>query len=347
MLSGTHFYYRSIRRNVVAFGTMFKDIQLVTYNNVVSDGSNAANAVSEIKRVTVPLGYGDREDWYIRLKQAPNMPIPTDLPLPRMQFRISRIYYDPSRKQQSLLQQYAQAPGAPSFSNISIGFVPVPYNIDFTLEIIVRNTEDGLQIVEQILPFFTPSFTLKMVFLDDIGLSKNIPITLNSVDRTLDNEGATDWTMRRDVWTLQFTMQTYLFGPASQSGLITQANTNLWLYEGSQASGQTLDITLQPGFLTYQTGEVVFQGTDLQHATAVGYVQAFRPSANLLSIFETKGTFLANQNVKGAITSASWNVAAMPVVTPLATIEVVPVPASINIGEDFGFVTTITEFPQA
>lgn len=186
-----------------------------------------------------------------------------------------------------------------------------------------------------------------MVFLDDIGLSKNIPITLNAVDRTLENEGSTDWTMRRDVWTLNFTMQTYLFGPSSQSGLITQANTNMWFYEGSQQSGQTLDITLDgPGFLAYQQGEVVFQGVDLPHATAIGYVQAFRPTANLLSIYETSGTFLANQNVKGAITSASWNVASMPVVVPVATIITTPNPASINIGEDFGFTTVIIETPN-
>jgi len=335
MLSGEHFYYRTIRRNVVAFGTLFKDLQLVTYTN---DAQR-----TELKRIRVPLIYGDKEDFYIRLKSEPNLPPPTDLPLPRMMFRMDRMYYDPTRKQQSQLQSFASA----GLGLINTQYVPVPWNFEFLLEIIVRNTEDGTQIVEQILPFFTPEYTLEMVLVDQLGLTKKVPIVLNTVNRTLENEGATDWTMRREVWSLSFTMQSYLFGPTQNAGLIKQANTNLWLYTGAQETGQPLNLTLKgPGFQSYQIGETIYQGSSFQAATAVGTVQEFHPNTNALSIYIETGTFTVNANVKGLVTDASWNVSAIATGKPLATINVAAVPATVNIGDDFGFAVTIVETPN-
>jgi len=334
MLSGQHFYYRTIRRNVVSFGTLFKDIQLVTYTN---DSSR-----NELKRIRVPLMYGDKEDYYIRLKQAGVVPIPTDLPLPRMMFRMDRLYYDPSRKQQSQLQTFAPS----TIGSVNTQYVPVPYNIDFELQVYVRNTEDGTQIIEQIITFFKPEYTLEMVFVDQLGITKNIPIVLNAVARSLENDGASDWTMRREVWTLNFTMQTYIFGPTDQGGLIKQANTNIWYYAGTQDSGQTINITLKgPGFQSYKIGEVIYQGTSLQEATGIGYVQQFYPNKNTLSIYIQTGTFLTNANIKGAVSDASWNVTSIANSSPLATITVTPVPATVNIGDDFGFSVTINESP--
>jgi hypothetical protein len=335
MLSGEHFYYRTIRRNVIAFGTLFKDLQLVTYTN---DASR-----TELKRIRVPLMYGDKEDYYIRLKAAGVVPIPTDLPLPRMMFRMDRLYYDAQRKQQSQLQTFAGA----GLGLINAQYVPVPYNIDFVLEVYVRNTEDGTQIIEQILPWFTPDFTLEMVFVDQLGLTKKVPIVLNAVNRSLENEGATDWTMRREVWTLNFTMQSFIFGPTQGAGLIQQANTNIWYYAGAQESGQALNMTLSgPGFQSYKIGEVIYQGNSLDQATAVGYVQQFYPNSNSLSIYIQTGTFIANANVKGAVTQASWNVAAIANNKALATVSVTGVPATVNIGDDFGFAVTIKETPN-
>jgi hypothetical protein len=336
MLSGQQFYYRTIRRNIVSFGTMFKDLQLVTYTN--------DDARTELKRVRVPLIYGDKEDYFIRLKAAKVFPLPTDLPLPRMMFRMTNFYYDASRKQQSQLQQFAASGIA---SGLNAQFVPVPYNMDFELQIYVRNTEDGCQIVEQIIPYFTPEYTLKMVFVDQLGITKNIPVVLTGINRSLENEGASDWTMRREVWSLTFTMQTYVFGPTQSGGLITKANTNLWYYTGTQASGQSLQLTLTgPGFHSFKLGEVAYQGPSLQQATAVGYVQGFDATKNLLSLYQQSGTFTVNANVKGAVTSASWNVATMPTTKALAIIEASIVPASANLGDDFGFSTVIVETPN-
>lgn len=335
MLGGTQFYYRTIRRNVVAFGNLFKDIQLVSYSN--------DDAHTELKRARVPLMYGDKEDYFIRLKAAGVVPVPTDLPLPRMMFRMTRIGYDATRKQQSQLQQWASTGAGGS---IGTQFVPVPYNIDFELQVFVRNTEDGCQIVEQILPYFTPQYTMAMVFVDTLGITKNIPILLNSVDRSLENEGATDWTMRREIWTLTFTMQSYLFGPIVSGGLITQANTNIWYYTGTQMSGQALQITLLPGFKTYKIGELVYQGPSQEHATATGYVQAFYPTKNLITLYQQSGTFISNANIIGTSTQASWNVSTMPTTKPIAEIVTTIVPPGANLGSDFGFSFTILETPN-
>lgn len=309
---------------------------MVTYSN--------DQAREELKRIRVPLMYGKKEDYFLRLKAAPTLPPPTDLPLPRMSFNMTRLYYDPSRKQQSQLQTFARAATS---SAINTQYVPVPYNLDFELSIIVRNTEDGTQIVEQILPFFTPEYTLEIVFVDEIGLSKNVPIVLNNVEWSDDNEGTTDWTMRREEWTLNFTMQSYIFGPTQGAGLIKEANTNLWYYAGSQESGLTLDLTLNgPGFQSYRVGELVYQGASMTAASAIGEVESFNANSNDLSIYIKSGTFITNANIKGSVTNASWNVASIANSRPLATITVTGVPPNANIGDDFGYSVVVRETPN-
>jgi len=319
---------------VVAFGDLFNHIQLVTY-------TNDANR-TELKRITVPLVYGDREDYYIRLKAAPTLPPATNIPLPTMYFRMAGITYDPTRKQQTLLQQYASAGPATSVGN---QYMPVPYNLQFQLGIYVRNREDGLQIIEQILPWFTPEYTLVMNIVPEMGLTKNIPIVLDSIDQMLVNEGETDGTMRMDIWTLNFTMQAFIYGPVYSGGAITQANTNLYYFSGASQSDQALLVPLaNTGFRKFQTGELVYQGVSINQASAVGTVEQF--TGNTLWLFIQSGDFAANINVNGALSGASWNVASIPTILPLVTIVDTVEPANANIGSDYGYITTVYETPN-
>jgi T4-like virus Myoviridae tail sheath stabiliser len=279
------------------------------------------------------------------LKAAPTLPPPTDLPLPRMSFRMVDIAYDATRKQQTLLQQYA---GSGSSAPVGNQYMPVPYNLTFQLVVYVRNREDGFQIIEQILPWFTPQYTLVMNIIPEMGLTKNIPIVLDSVVQELSNEGPTDSTMRTDMWTLNFTMQAFLYGPVYSGGIITQANSNLWYFSGTTESDQAVQLSLaNAGFLAYQTGELVYQGGSLNQATAVGTVEQF--TGNTLWVYlsaDTNGMFAANSNIKGALSGASWNVIATPKIVPLATVVDTVTPANANIGQDYGFITTVYETPQ-
>ena len=148
MLGNAHFYNRTIRKIVVAFGSMFNDILLTRYSN---DGSTA----HEITKV--PLNYGPKEKYLVRINSDPTLTKSIATTVPRMSFNLDGMAYDTSRKQQTTLPNFGFSSGT-----FKTQYVPIPYNFDFSLSIYVRNTEDGTQILEQILPFFTPDFTVTL-----------------------------------------------------------------------------------------------------------------------------------------------------------------------------------------
>lgn len=370
-LSGTQFYYRTTRRCVIAFGNLFRDLVLVKYSN---DPTNTSNFLEE-SRQTVPLLYGGKEDYYLRagvvspknLTPGPNtavansyqgqeaiLPHPTEIKLPVMSFSLTDITYAPDRKQQSQLQHFMQT-GATGLNNQYQG---VPYNLKFKLWVYARNMEDGLQIVEQILPWFTPSYTLSIQMVPQMGITRDVPLTLDSVNWENDYEGDAPEQIRRIIWTLDFTMQAKYYGPVFSGGIIQAANANIFYYASSTGGGtggimgntDTQLVMSNTGLLSYTPGELAFQGPSLAEATAFGTVRSFVASntANSnLFLYNVKGVFKANQNVFGAVTAASWNVFTVPnkAQTQLAQIEVQPNLANANQQFDFGFTTTIFEAP--
>lgn len=337
MLSSTHFYYQTIRRSVVAFGNLFKDIVLVRYSNDVSR--------NEIDRQTVPLVYGGKEDYWIRTQANPELPAAADLNLPSASFSMVGIDYDATRKQQSLLQNFQK--DSINNTGVSTQYLPVPYNLKFTLWVYVRNIEDGTQIIEQILPWFNPDYTLSMNFVDDMNLTRNVPVLLTDISWDNEYEGVAKDTMRSVIWTLNFTMPIYFYGPINDGGKIIRTSTaNILNYvTGTSESPPFTQLNLSDaGLLSYTTGETVYQGLNLPNASATGKVVDY--SGNTLTITDVRGAFVPNANIHGSLSAASWNVVAVPLSTNLASIVVTPVPADANIGDDFGFSTQITEFPE-
>ena len=337
MLSSTHFYYQTIRRSVVLFGNLFKDIVLVRYSNDVTR--------AEINRQTVPLVYGGKEDYWIRTQAQPDLPPAADINLPTASFSLTGIDYDASRKQQSLLQNFYKPPAAPS-GTISTQYTAVPYNLKFTLWVYVRNVEDGTQIVEQILPWFNPDYTMTMNFVDDMNISRNVPITLNDVAWENDYEGPAKSTMRSVIWTLNFTMPVYFYGPINDGGTIIKTATANILTFGTGVSDVPAYTQLSlanTGLLVYKSGETVYQGESLPYATAIGTVVNY--SANTLIVTDVRGAFVPNANIHGSLSAASWNVVAVPASTNLVSIIETVVPPSANLGDDFGYSTQIKEFP--
>lgn len=202
MLGNTHFYNRTIRKVVVAFGTLFNDIQVVRFKK---DGT------PEMKML-VPLSYGAKEKYITRITSDPNLTKSVNTVVPRMSFNLDGLNYDISRKKQTTLQNfsYTQANG------VSSQYAPVPYNFDFSMSIYVRHTEDGTQILEQILPFFTPDFTLTVNFVDSMCQKYDMPVILNSVTNNTDYEGDM-LTTRLITWDLQFTAKGYIW-PVVKTG---------------------------------------------------------------------------------------------------------------------------------
>ena len=334
MLGNNPFYYRTIRNMVVAFGTIFKDITLIRY---------AKNTFDEIDRLNVPLKYAGKEDFLTRLAENFDLHKPTQINLPVMTFEMTNIEYDATRKLSSFLSSSNQISG--SLNNASQQYQGVPYNVEFELNIYVRNVEDGTQIVEQILPFFNPDYTLSMMFVEDMGINREIPIILENVKYENKYEGQAETTVRTLVWTLTFKMKSYFFGPISTTPLIRSANTTVSVTTGN-SSGNLIDIlTLSPGFGSYTLNEIVYQGDNIATASITAIVTDWNSSSNVLTVSNVQGTWKPSANVIGSISNASCALISFAPESSLASsIYVTPVPSDASLGQDFGFSTSITNY---
>ena len=205
---GQYFYNQSTRNVVVAFGTLFNNIQLTK-----KDGSG--NVIQTMK---VPLAYGPKQKWLARLTEDPNLSKKVAVTLPRIGFEISGISYDSSRKQNKVIKVKKVADGTDK-EQVKSGFMPVPYNVEFELFIMSKSSDDALQIVEQILPYFQPEYTVTLRESPDLDIIRDVPIVLNSISYEDDYEG--DFTSRRSViYTLSFTAKYYLYGPVTSQNVI-------------------------------------------------------------------------------------------------------------------------------
>ena len=180
---GQQFYHETIRKVVVAFGTVFNDIHLVRKDN---DGSI-------IQTMKVPLAYGPRQKFLVRLREDADLTKQVAVTLPRIGFEITGLSYDPGRKL-NRVQQFKKVKGTTA-KQLDTQYMPVPYNVDFELYILSKQSDDALQIVEQILPYFQPDYTVTINDNTDMGIKRDVPIILNSVGYEDDYEG--DFTARR------------------------------------------------------------------------------------------------------------------------------------------------------
>ena len=215
MLGNKHFNNKTIRKMVVVFGSLFDDIELIRFDK---DGVE-----KEIQKV--PLIYGPKEKYIQRLNSDPTLNKSVSIVVPRMVFTLDGLSYDATRKQITTLQDFAMQ----SDSSVASQYVPVPYNYNFTLSIMIRNIEDGAQILEQILPFFTPDFTVAVDFIPSLNKKYNVPIILNTTTSTEDYEGNFD-TTRLLTWDLTFTAKGFIWPPVKTSGLIRKAITNIYTF---------------------------------------------------------------------------------------------------------------------
>ena len=206
---GQQFYHETVRNIIVAFGTMFNNLQIVRKDN-------SGNITQAMK---VPLAYGPKQKWLTRLDQDPSLANAVAITLPRLGFEIGSLTYDASRKL-NRVQKFKKVKSASSDANkLDTQFMPVPYNMDITLYAMAKNSDDALQIVEQILPYFQPDYTLTLNDMADMGIKRDVPIILNSVSYEDNYQG--DFESRRAIiYTLAFTLKFYLYGPVTSSSVI-------------------------------------------------------------------------------------------------------------------------------
>ena len=217
MLSSNVFYHGLIRKTIVAFGSLFSDIYIDRKQGDSVTGTT-------IQRLQIPLAYAPKEKWIVRLDSDPNLEQHTYTTLPRMSFEILGYSYDAQRK----LNRMQQIKCGSGIDSMTYMYTPVPYNIEISLYVLTKTQEDGLQIIEQILPTFTPEYTLSINAVPDMNVIQDIPVILNSVSVSDEYDG--DFQTRRFVThTLNFTLKTSLFGAVSGQAVISQVEANIGL----------------------------------------------------------------------------------------------------------------------
>jgi hypothetical protein len=212
MLEGNNQYHSSIRKVIVAFGTLFSNIQ-ITREDKTGDHQQT---------IVVPVAYAPKEKWVVRLEQDPDLDGQTYTTLPRISFEITGYSYDPTRKINRMNKINCYKEGADKTSMFS----PVPYNIDISLYVLTKTQEDAFQILEQILPLFSPEYTLSIKAVPEMNIIQDIPIVLDSVSVSDEYDG--DFQTRRFVThTLTFTLKTNIYGPVQTQGIITDVTANI------------------------------------------------------------------------------------------------------------------------
>ena len=210
---GDHFYHAIMRKSVAVFGTLFNNITVVR--------KDSSGNIKDFQKV--PLAYGPRQKFLARIDEQRDLTDPkVALKLPRMSFEITSLEYDSTTK----LSQFSGLTTTSTGTTSSTAKQIVPYILNMQLNIIAKNQDDALQILEQILPTFQPLYTVSVKLLDDVNESFDVPITLQSVSLSDDYEG--DFQTRRSlIYTLDFTMKIRFFGRVSDSAIIREVIANV------------------------------------------------------------------------------------------------------------------------
>jgi len=227
------FYWGTIRKSIIAFGNLFNNIHIDR-----RDGNG--NVVQTLK---VPLSYAPRQKFLARIAAEPNLPEEKfQTIIPRMGFEMSSIQYDPNRRV-SLVQQNRAVNNTSTTLNAQ--YAPTPYNVDVNLYAYTKNQDDGLQIIEQILPYFNPDYNLTLNAIPALGIKNDLPILLNSINYEDEYEG--DFTQRRAIiWTLNFTLKLNFFGPINKQGIIRTSIASTFNDQELSQRIQRYNVTVDP-----------------------------------------------------------------------------------------------------
>ena len=295
---GTYFYHQTSRKMVVAFGTLF--------NNIEVRRTNSSDAVTEV--VKIPLSYGPKDKMLVRISADPNLNSAVALTVPRMGFELTSMTYDSARKLNTLGRNVKAGT-----TGLKKQFNPVPYNYDFSLYIFVKNAEDGTQILEQVLPFFTPEFTITMSLVSGMDVKMDIPLVLSGVssEDTYDGDFAT---RRSIIWTLNFSMKGYLYpNVVDNAKVITSSVVDTHLMSEAVAAEPIYIITEDSSI--YSRNFLVLDSHEIDKSTRI--------------------RLLSEESAEASTAGAT-----------VARVTVAPDDTGAITDEDFGFSETFEFFPQ-
>jgi len=228
------FYWGTIRKAIVAFGSMF--------NNITIQRTDADGNVVQLQKV--PLSYSPKQKFLTKIRQQPDVDTQNvQVLLPRMGFEMISLDYDPNRK----ISPIQQSRTINSSTAANAQYAPTPYNINVILYVYAKNQDDGLQVIEQILPYFNPDYNLTIKAVPQLNIKNDLPIILSSIGFEDDYEG--DLTTRRSIiWTLSFVLKLNFYGPVSKQGIIKKTTSNI--FNDRELTSQQQIITVQPDPVT-------------------------------------------------------------------------------------------------
>ena len=229
---GSTFYHETLRKCIIGFGTLFNDIHITRKDS-------SGNTIQSMK---VPLAYGAKQKFLTRLTEDPSLTKTVAITLPRIGFEIGQIAYDSTRK----LNKIQKVKKAGSAGNkVDTQYMPVPYNIDFELYCMSKNSDDALQIVEQILPYFQPDYTITINDIVQMSSKRDVPIILTGVSYEDNYEG--EFTERRAIiYTLTFTAKCYLYGPVMSGQVVTKVQVDQYTDSSTAAPKREQRLTTTP-----------------------------------------------------------------------------------------------------
>ena len=331
-----YFYNEILRRTIIAFGTLFNGITVKTTNS----DDDVVNATK------VPLAYGPTQKFLARLLQQPDLNKPTAMTLPRMSFEFTGLTYDPARKVTTTQKFLVKDPV--TNKNTSKAYMPVPYNMQFELAIMCKLNDDALQIVEQILPYFQPAYTVTVNLVGSINEKRDIPVILENITMQDDYEG--DFTERRGLlYTLRFSAKTYMFGPVKSAtdDIIRSVKVNY--VTGVDTANTTRDLTysvLPRAIQAYEGDITTLVAADMTATQLTMEVDAIG-SLKALDYLDLEGEEVQIEQVDGnnlVIKRGMDNTTATVHVkgSPVKFIDQAVERAYIAEGDDFGFDGTIS-----
>ena len=232
---GQYFYNESLRKTIIAFGSLFNDISITRKNS----------AGVTVQTMKVPLAYGPKQKFIVRLTQDPGANQPVAMTLPRIGFEIQSFDYDPARKLNRIIKQKKVSNTADKkLKQMSTQYTPVPYNMNFELFVMTKNSDDGIQIVEQILPYFQPEYTVTINEVPEMDVVRDVPIVLNSIGYEDTYTGS--FTERRAIiYTFNFVAKAYVYGPVTTQKPITKTEVTAYADLQDKAPPRVAKVTLE------------------------------------------------------------------------------------------------------
>jgi len=303
---GSTFYHQTIRKYVAVFGTLFNDINI--------ERKNSSGTV--VEKLKVPLAYGPKQKWLLAVQDTTADRKVAATRTPRMGFAMTGVTYDSARKLSTIGRNVAANTSSTS-TNMNTMYNPVPYNFDFELFILVKNAEDGTQILEQVLPYFTPEFTVTVNTIPDMNIKADVPILLNSSSVADEYEG--DLSTRRTItWTLSFTLKGFIYPNVTSGEIIKSIEVNF------RIPGGDTEIEL-PEFIIHEDSD----------SDTTNYI--------LLDGFDEGDSYrtfnrarIVNENTTDGVQDA----------TIKSRYTVVPAPLSATADTDYGFSETFEFFDE-